>query len=365
MLFCGIKTKQFKYYKLLYLGRQNKVMILKKYQKTENNFWVGRIDSEVDKRAFRMHQIIELCNLLELTQKQKLTPCFLGYCTDEGIKRNFGRLGAKEGPFEIRKAFASLPASFMNQFEVADAGNLFCKDNNMEEVQNDLANSVEELLKKNYFPIVLGGGHDIAFGNYNGIKKHLIKQHGNDVALGIINIDAHFDLRPYDKGTSSGTMFSQIADNCVKENRTFNYMCLGIQPAGNTQLLFDRADKLNTKYLFAEDCNTNTIETIKTEINTFINNNDFIYLTLCSDVINSAYAPGVSAIQPFGLDPKTIVEIIRAVAQSKKLISFDVAEVSPSLDKGNKTSKLIGLIIYELMSSLSKINNNQNLASNN
>ncbi len=46
------------------------------------------------------------------------------------------------------------------------------------------------------YPIVLGGGHEIAFGHYCGIKDYNASIDRKD-KLGIINFDAHFDLRPY------------------------------------------------------------------------------------------------------------------------------------------------------------------------
>ena len=58
-------------------------------------------------------------------------------------------------------------------------------------------------------PIIFGGGHETAYGHYLGVRKYI----GEDASLGIINIDAHFDLRPYDEQPSSGTMFKQILEH--------------------------------------------------------------------------------------------------------------------------------------------------------
>jgi len=59
------------------------------------------------------------------------------------------------------------------------------------------------------FPIVLGGSHELAYGHFNGIVNHLKKQTKNSSKVGIINFDAHFDLRPYDNQGSSGTMLKK------------------------------------------------------------------------------------------------------------------------------------------------------------
>ena len=44
-----------------------------------------------------------------------------------------------------------------------------------------------------------------------------LKKENHPLDMGIINFDAHFDLRPYDNGPSSGSMFRQIADIYKKE----------------------------------------------------------------------------------------------------------------------------------------------------
>jgi formiminoglutamase len=75
-------------------------------------------------------------------------------------------------------------------------------------------------------------------------------------------------------------------------------------------------------------------------LETFIEQHDFIFLTLCTDVLNAAFAPGVSAPSPFGLDPSIVRSIIRSVTSSKKTLSFDISEVNPVLDENNRTVKL-------------------------
>lgn len=81
----------------------------------------------------------------------------------------------------------------------------------MEEGQKLLGMAVEKILDLALFPIVLGGGHETTFGHFQG---HLadMKKKETPLDMGIINFDAHFDLRPYENGPSSGSMFRQIAD---------------------------------------------------------------------------------------------------------------------------------------------------------
>ena len=143
-------------------------MNLKNYKPTDTDFWTGRVDDLYDIDSFRMHQIIKLLDLKDLKglkiDPSKFNICFLGYASDEGIRRNSGRLGAKHGPVDIRNKFASLPIPFCDQTAMYDAGNLSCVDRNLEGLQEQLAIAIENILDKNLFPIVLGGSHDVAYG---------------------------------------------------------------------------------------------------------------------------------------------------------------------------------------------------------
>ncbi|MCK5088299.1 MAG: arginase family protein, partial [Melioribacteraceae bacterium] len=283
-------------------------MKLKNYSVTDDKIWTGRVDDPNDIDSYRMHQVIQVLDLREIDQKEfdlsNLNICFIGFRCDEGVKRNLGRQGAKNGPEIIRKEFANLPVTFGESAVIYDAGNITCVGNNMEEAQGQLEIAVKIILENGLFPLVLGGGHELALAHYNGIVSHLNNKEKDDPSIAIINFDAHLDLRPYNKGGSSGTMFYQIADDCLREKRQFAYMCLGVQTYSNTLSLFKRADSLGVKYILAKDFVEPNYESISAEINNFIDNQKYLYVTLDCDVFNSASAPGVSAVQPFGMDPE-------------------------------------------------------------
>lgn len=329
-------------------------MEFKNYSNPSKSFWLGRVDDSNDPDSFRMHQIVQLIDLTKIDliglDSSKLNICFLGFNSDEGVIRNHGREGAKQGSRYIRKEFANLPVTFGEQVAIYDAGDIECVDGNLEEAQEQLQKATKIILNHKLFPIVLGGGHELALGHYNGIVDHLVDSKN----LGIINFDAHFDLRPYTKGGSSGTMFAQIADACKAQSREFSYMCLGVQASSNTISLFKKADELGVKYIMGKDFIEPNFPSITSTIDEFIGKHDYIYFTLCSDVINASFAPGVSAIQPFGMNAEVVLSFIKYIFKSKKVVSFDVAEVSPRFDHDNQTAKLVAIILFAIINVLNE-----------
>ncbi|TVX92633.1 formimidoylglutamase [Paenibacillus agilis] len=297
------------------------------------DIWIGRTDHAERRSSFRYHQIVEPMELLAPQETFSTNTCaIIGFECEEGVRRNQGRLGAAGAPNALRQALASIPWRTTEGHRLVDAGNVTCSNEKLEEAQETLGNAVTDLLSKSATPVILGGGHETLYGHYLGVRKHI----GPNASLGIINIDAHFDMRPYDKQPSSGTMFRQI----LEQDSNSSYFVLGIQRFGNTQELFDIADELGTRYILEEEMHLGQMDHIMSSLYAFMEQHDYVMLTLCTDVINAAYAPGVSASSPFGLTPMVVRDLIRTVATHKKTLSFDICEVNPALDENGRTIKL-------------------------
>lgn len=331
--------------------------MLKHYYKTTEGIWTGRVDSKTDYDAFRWHQWIECIDLNDASLKAfdgEFAIALIGYCSDEGVRLNKGRPGAEKGPEHIRRELVNLPCHFKPGFKLFDVGDIRGNGCSLSESQEALGEVVAKVLSLNLYPIVMGGGHEVAFGNYQGIMKHL-KEKRQDARLGIINFDAHFDIRPYHEVASSGTMFRQIADVCEAEDRPFSYYCLGIQQRGNTRQLFKTANSLGVKYDLARDITQEKLVDVFASLDRFMKNKEAIYVTICMDVFASAYAPGVSSAQPLGLQPWIVLTALKHVIRSEKMVSFDIAEVSPRFDRDNVTANLASTVIFHVVQQLAEV----------
>jgi formiminoglutamase len=327
------------------------------YRMTEPDMWQGRVDDPTDQDAFRIHQVVQILDLKgPLTVTDEKSPlCILGFCCDEGVRRNKGRIGAAEGPVQIRKELAKLPANFVEQATLYDAGNIYCVNGDLESAQHKLTAAVKHLLDNGFRPIVLGGGHEIVFGHYRGVREHVISK-PNSLPPLIVNFDAHLDLRPINEGGTSGTSFNQIAIEHESFNIPFNYICLGTQTYSNTKSLYKRADKLGVEYVDAKDISEANKNLILERVRSLISEHQDIYLTLDFDVLNAANAPGVSSPQPFGMAPEMFLYLVKEVIRTGKVRSFDIAEVSPRYDDDNQTAKLAAVVIYSIINVMFDLN---------
>ena len=227
-----------------------------------------------------------------------------------------------------------------------DAGDVICTEEKMELAQDMLAKKVAQLLQAGYKPIVLGGGHEVAYGHFQGI--HNFNKQKN-ARIGIINIDAHFDLRKHDRVGNSGTSFLQINELLKSSNQGFHYLALGIHEAANTVALFNTAKNLGAQWQTSSACTSSNLGSVFTLIEDFVSHVDGVYLSLDLDVINQAFAPGVSAPAPFGLQPEVVRQILKKIFDTETVISLDIAELNPSIDIDSRTAQLAAHLIYYII----------------
>ena len=319
------------------------------YSPTNKNTWLGRVDQNEGDLGLRWHQKMKLIDLNTETlpdlNSHEKGIVIIGFKCDEGVRRNKGRIGAKEGPEWVRLACCNHADHFHESTIFFDGGDVICTDHDLEGAQNELQNLITTIKTKGYFPFVFGGGHEVAFPHFMGLFDATPKERH----IGIINIDAHFDLRIPEDKPSSGTPFFQISKICQENHRPFNYFCIGIQHSANTQALFERANSLDVEYILANEINETMIHNHINHIKNFIEKVDYIYLTICLDVFDISFAPGVSAPSAIGLHPNITLDLIKEIVGSGKLISADIAELNPSLDQDNKTSKLASKLTYEII----------------
>ncbi|TXD95344.1 formimidoylglutamase [Gillisia hiemivivida] len=313
------------------------------YESAQRVCWTGR-KSNPDIGNQYWYQKIELYDISDLKNKEKLDIAILGYVCDEGVRRNLGRVGSAQGPRVLRERLAKLPVHFDNK-HVADVGDIICIDKDMESCQLAFSKVIGLLISKRIFPIAIGGGHDMAYGHFMGIRDAIKNRPKRKI--GIINFDAHFDLRSIERKSNSGTPFNQIITELEKSNETVDYFIIGIQRQSNTKKLFEIAKEYQVDYAINFECESSNEEMklLQQRLIPFIESNDYLYITIDLDGFSSAYAPGVSAPSSLGFTPYFVFKMLLFLFNSKKVISCDIAELNPIYDRDDLTANLAAKLV--------------------
>ena len=143
--------------------------------------------------------------------EEKTRVALVGFPSDEGVRRNGGRSGASQAPRAIRERLYKMTLSGSDAFTVLldrtiDLGNV-AVSGNVESDQEQLGRVVGSLLDRDIVPIVLGGGHETAYGHFLGYVEWAR-------SVRILNWDAHADVRSLKEGRAhSGSPFRQALEH--------------------------------------------------------------------------------------------------------------------------------------------------------
>jgi len=297
--------------------------------------WTGRVDTADGPRALRWHQVIR-----PLAPDGMPGIALVGFACDEGVRRNGGRVGAKDGPRAIRQGLANL--AFHQLRPVYDAGDVACPDGDLEAAQSRLALAVAAVVAGEHRCLVLGGGHETAWGTFQGVAAA-----HPDATVGVINIDAHFDLRA-DEPPNSGTPFRQIADWCRDHGRPFKYLCLGVSNPSNTSALGNRAADLGADWVHDTEFVPWLLDPAREAVAALAAGCDLIHLSIDLDVLPAAVMPAVSAPAALGVSLHAVEAVVHQVIATRKVAAADVVEFNPALDRDGNAARVAARVAWQV-----------------
>jgi formiminoglutamase len=263
----------------------------------------------------------------------------LGFPSDEGVRRNGGRVGAAGGPRAIRAALYRMsPDPRFEKFEdflgrTRDLGDLEVS-RNLEFDQRHLGEAVAPYLEAGAFVVVLGGGHETSYGHFQGYV-------GAHRQVEIINWDAHADVRDLKQGQGhSGSPFRQAIQDPSGACR--HYSVAGLQPhsVARAHLQFvEQHGRAVWRDQVTRECIDELYRSARAP-------------TLVSfdlDAVDEGEAPGVSAPNAGGLCSEHWLAAAYAAGRAPAVTSADVVELNPAVDRDGQTARLAALTVWWLL----------------
>jgi formimidoylglutamase len=281
----------------------------------------------------------------------------VGFPQDEGVRRNHGRPGAAEAPREIRRWLYRLTPwdgtqdADLNALRLLDLGDVRVDgtpDNDLEATQGALAEVVGALLLAGSVPIVLGGGHETSYGHYLGYVRARRP-------VGIINLDAHLDVRPWQPGQGhSGSPFRQALEHPGQPLRGDRYVCLGTQSFSASKEHIEYLRKIGGIIRWASEVRGRLLDAFSRESERLAATGCSVHVTFDSDVVRAADVPGVSAPNPLGLGGEEVAACARLAGASPAVSSFDIVEINPSLDRDGQSTRWAAVAIWHFLAGLTR-----------
>ncbi|GAB4386160.1 MAG: formimidoylglutamase [Phycisphaerales bacterium] len=258
------------------------------------------------------------------TRPDEAQIALIGLPDDRGVAMNGGRVGAALGPAAFRAALARYGASEPLDRDwprVCDVGDVQ-PGGSLTETHDRVSAAVGAVVERGLFPIAIGGGHDLTYAVVRAVAERVTVEHG-------VYFDAHLDVR---EQAGSGMSFRRLIEDCSL--RTLHVHGL------------DRFSNVREHMAWFVS-HGGDVDAFQPE-GTWPSGNTFVSLDL--DVIDQAYAPGVSAMNPCGWTPSLAQRWVRAAGARPQVRCFDIMELNPRFDEGGRTARLAARLFLEFLS---------------
>ena len=269
------------------------------------------------------------------------------------------RPGARYGPRAIRAAsnlgrgiyHLELEVQPLRHLRVFDYGDASIIPSDIERSHDAIRTKVAEVASLDAIPIVLGGDHSITLPSATAVADRF--GHGK---VGIIHFDAHADTADDNWGVllGHGTPMRRLIESDAVPGR--NFVQVGLRGYWPPPDVVDwmRAQEMRW-HLMAEVERRGFEAVLDDAIAEALDGPEAIYLSVDIDVLDPAYAPGTGTPEPGGLTSRELLQAVRRIAGSVRLVGVDVVEVAPAYDgPGAITAEVAHRVVLEVLSALAK-----------
>ncbi|WP_299227989.1 formimidoylglutamase [uncultured Psychroserpens sp.] len=197
---------------------------------------------------------------------------------------------------------------------------------------------VSQIISAGKVPIIIGGGHNNAYGNIKGAALAL------KAPINAINFDAHHDFRA-EEGRHSGNGFSYaFAEGFLK-----NYFIFGLHENYTSDRIFKTLKKLKAiQYCTFEDIMIRQDSDFHSELETaiqHISENPF-GLEIDCDAIEGVPS---SAMTPSGFSTNQARQFVHHFGKQTNVTYLHICEAAPTPDTETQVGKLITYLITDFI----------------
>ncbi|NJC42519.1 formiminoglutamase [Brevundimonas alba] len=186
----------------------------------------------------------------------------------------------------------------------------------------------------------------VLIGGNNAITRPGVHALGLN-RVGLLTLDAHFDLRDTDQGLTNGNPVQALLEDGL-DGRCISQ--IGLAPFANTRRAHDKAKAAGISVRTARECRDNGMAAVVAEELARLSAvAEVIYVDFDIDVIDRSQWPASPGARPGGVSVHDFFEAARVIAAHPKVKAVDLTEYDPSLEIGDLGSLTAGRWFCELL----------------
>ena len=187
--------------------------------------------------------------------------------------------------------------------------------------------------------LLLGGNNAVTRPAAHGLGPPLD-------AVGLITLDAHFDLRETDQGLINGNPVRALLEDGLPGT---NICQIGLAPFANTAKMHRDAEAAGIGVWTIADCRKQGVTAILKQALARLGELEAIMVDFDIDVIDRSQCPGAPGARPGGMPVEMFLEAARFLAAAPKVKLVDLTEFDPSLDVSDITALTAGRWVCEIL----------------
>jgi formiminoglutamase len=188
-------------------------------------------------------------------------------------------------------------------------------------------------------------------GGNNAVTRPAAHALGVPLAnVGLITLDAHFDMRDTDAGPMNGNPIRCLLEDGLPG---WNICQIGLAPFANTAAMHRDAQAAGIGLFTIADCRRRGIEAVLDEALARLARKDAIMVDFDIDVIDRAQCPGAPGARPGGMAVEMFFAAARRLAAEPRVRLVDLTEFDPSLDVADITALTAGRWVAEVLAGFS------------
>ncbi|HEU0097241.1 MAG TPA: arginase family protein, partial [Allosphingosinicella sp.] len=224
-------------------------------------------------------------------------------------------------------------------FAVHDLGDVPVQGVTPAEGFEPIRNAAAAAVSKHRLTILIGGNNAVTRPAAHALGVPLPK-------VGLITLDAHFDLRD----TSGGPMNGNPIRCLLEDGMPGANICqIGLAPFANTARMHSDARAAGIGVYTMADCLERGVLAVLNHALARFVHLDSLMVDFDIDVIDRASCPGAPGARPGGMPPSMFFAAARRLAADPRVKLVDLTEFDPSLDVSDITALTAGRWVCELL----------------
>ena len=224
--------------------------------------------------------------------------------------------------------------------QVHDAGDIALKVTPPAAAFEPIRQAVAAQALQRRLTILLGGNNAITRPGVHGLDPDL-------AGVGLLTLDAHFDLRDTDCGLTNGNPIQALLEDGLDGRRVSQ---VGLAPFANTRRMHEKALAAGVSVRTARECRERgTAAVVAEELQRLSGLCETIYVDFDIDVIDRAQLPGAPGARPGGLPVQDFFDAARLIGAAPKVAAVDLTEFDPGLDVADISSLTAARWFVELL----------------